>query len=74
MFTNCHFVEKTFHFVLQKEVITDEMVKEFRASVLEQIDANKDGKVELGEFARFPSILRVLTNVIFMILELRQLN
>jgi len=34
-----------------KEQITDDMVARFRASVLEQIDTNKDGKVELGEFA-----------------------
>jgi len=31
--------------------ITEEMLNNCRTSVLEQIDINKDGKVELGEFA-----------------------
>jgi len=39
---------------LQKDVpITEEMLTSCRTSVLEQIDVNKDGKVELGEFARY---------------------
>jgi len=34
-----------------KEIITEDMVAKLRVSVLDQIDTNKDGKVELGEFA-----------------------
>jgi calbindin D28 len=33
------------------EPVTDAMLAEFRTSVLQEIDTNKDGKVELGEFA-----------------------
>lgn len=34
-----------------KEPITDEMLSSFRSTVMQQIDTNKDGKIELGEFA-----------------------
>jgi len=34
-----------------KETLTEEMLATFRSTVLQQIDANKDGKIELGEFA-----------------------
>jgi len=34
-----------------KEPITDEMLSNFRSTVMQQIDTNKDGKIELGEFA-----------------------
>jgi len=35
----------------EKEVITDDMLASFRKSVMQEIDANNDGKIELGEFA-----------------------
>ena len=36
----------------QQPVVTEEMVVEVRNNVLSALDANKDGRIELGEFAK----------------------
>jgi len=35
--------------------VTPEMLSEVRAHVLDALDANKDGRIELGEFAKYDS-------------------
>jgi hypothetical protein len=36
----------------QQPVVTEEMVVEVRNNVLAALDSNKDGRIELGEFAK----------------------
>ena len=51
---------------------TQETLEEFRNNVLDKVDLNRDGKIELGEFARFDTGMYYSMIIMFNCFKLKK--